>query len=76
MSKITKPLGITQHTCRMIMLYLATVGRPARTSEIRAAIVEQSPESATPIYGCLGELLTAGRVKRLTTERDALIALR
>jgi hypothetical protein len=57
----------------MILLFLETIGRPARTSEIREAITRVSPESAVPIYGCLGELLTDGRVKKLTHERDALI---
>jgi hypothetical protein len=76
MSKVTKPIGMTQHTCQMIMLYLATIGRPARTSEIRKAVVEHSPASTTPIYGCLGDLQTAGEIRRLTHERDALFALR
>jgi hypothetical protein len=57
----------------MILLFLETIGRPARTSEIRRAVVSVSPECAVPLYGCLGELLTAGRLKRITTERDALI---
>jgi hypothetical protein len=51
-------------------------GRPARTSEIREAVVRCSPESEKPIYGCLGELITAGQVKRVSTERDALIAIK
>ena len=76
MSKLNKPIGITSHTQRLILLYLATIGRPARTSEIREAVVRCSPESEKPIYGCLGELITAGQVKRVTTERDALIAIK
>jgi hypothetical protein len=76
MSAPTKPIGITRHTSALILLFLETVGRPVRTSEIREAITRVSPESAVPIYGCLGELMTAGRVKRITTERDALIAVR
>jgi hypothetical protein len=75
MSHVTKPIGITRHTSELILLYLATIGRPARTSEVRQAIVKHSPDSATPLYGCLGDLLTAGRVKRLATERDALLIL-
>jgi hypothetical protein len=35
-------MGITRHTRRMIILFLATIGRPARTSEIRAAVVKDS----------------------------------
>jgi hypothetical protein len=76
MSHVAKSIGLTQHTRRLIMLYLDTIGRPARTSEIRAAIVRQSPESASPIYGCLGDLQTAGHVTRLTMERDALFQLK
>jgi hypothetical protein len=75
-SKILKPIGATQHTCQIILLFLETIGRPARTSEIRQAITRVSPESAVPVYGCLGELLTAGRLERLSTERDALIGVR
>ena len=60
---------------RLILLHLATIGRPARTSEVRAAVVKYSPESAAPLYSALGELQTAGLVKRLTMERDALLAL-
>jgi hypothetical protein len=76
MSHVSKPIGVTAHTSRLIMLYLATIGRPARTSEVRAAIVKYSPESAAPIYGCLDDLQTAGHIKRLTTERDALFTLK
>jgi hypothetical protein len=75
MTKVTTPIGITAHTSQMILLYLATVGRPVRTSEVRAVIVRYSPDSAVPIYGCLGGLVTAGSVKKLTAERDALLAI-
>jgi hypothetical protein len=37
-------------------------------------VVKYSPESATPLYGCLGDdLQVAGLVKRITMERDALL---
>ena len=71
MSHVGKPIGLTRHTADLILLYLTTIGRPARTSKVRQAVVKICPESASPIYGCLGDLLTAGRVKRLTMERDA-----
>jgi hypothetical protein len=76
MSHVSKPIGVTLHTRRLILLFLATIGRPARTSELRAAVVRWSPESAAPLYGCLGDLQTAGHVKRITMERDALLTLR
>jgi hypothetical protein len=72
----SRPIGATQHTCQMILMSLKTIGRPARTSEIRRAVVSVSPKCAVPLYGCLGELLTAGRLKRITTERDALITVK
>jgi hypothetical protein len=75
MSHVTKPIGVTLHTKRLIQLFLATVGRPARTSEVRKAVVRYSPESAIPLYGCLGDLITSGLVKRVSTERDALLSL-
>jgi hypothetical protein len=74
-SRVSKAIGITQLTHRLILLYLATVGRPARTSEVRAAVVKYSPESASPLYGCLGDLQAAGLVKRITMERDALLTI-
>jgi hypothetical protein len=67
MSHVSKPIGLTRHTHELILLYLATIGGPARTSEVRQAVTAICPEAASPIYGCLGDLLTAGRVKRLTT---------
>jgi hypothetical protein len=73
MSKVTKPIGGLELTKRMIMLDLETVGRTARTSEIREAVTRVSPESAVPIYGCLGDLMVAGMVKKITFERDALM---
>jgi hypothetical protein len=72
-TKVLKPMGITRHTRRMIILFLATIGRPARTSEIRAAVVKVSPEAAQPIYGCLHDLQSDGHVRRITAERDALL---
>jgi hypothetical protein len=72
MSKVTKLMGVTRHTS-MILLYLEAVRRPARTSEIREAVVKYSPEAAVPIYGCLGDLLTASRIRRLSRERDVLV---
>jgi hypothetical protein len=60
MSKITKPMGVTRDTSQMILLYLEAVKRPARTSEVRKAVVKYSPEAAAPIYGCLGDLMQRG----------------
>jgi hypothetical protein len=58
----------------MILLYLEAVRRPARTSEVRKAVVKYSPEAAVPIYGCLRDLLTAGRIRKISQERDTLVA--
>ena len=74
MSKVTKPIGKMQHTRGLILMFLQTRGRPARTSEIRQAVLQLYP--AAPIYGSLGDLQTAGEIKRLSFERDALFALR
>jgi hypothetical protein len=74
-SKISRSISATQHTWQMILLFLETIGRPARTSGIRRAVVSVGPGCAVPLYGCLGDLLTAGRLKRITTERDALITI-
>jgi hypothetical protein len=73
MSKVTQPIGKMAHTRALIMLFLDTIGRPARTSEIREAVCARYPEA--PIYGSLGELHTAGQVKRISNERDALFIL-
>lgn len=71
-----RPFGITRHTSQMIMLYMETVRRPVRTSELRQAVTKASPETITPIYGCLGDLITAGKLRRVTRERDALLQLK
>jgi hypothetical protein len=73
MSKVTKPIGKMAHTSALILLFLDTIARPARTSEIRAAVCRHYPEA--PIYGAIGDLQTAGRLKRITMERDALYVL-
>jgi hypothetical protein len=70
---VTKPIGITRHRRETILLFLETVGRPARTSEIRTAVHRWFPEAS--VYSCLGELVNEGRVKRITRERDALVAM-
>jgi hypothetical protein len=72
-SKVTKPIGRMEMTKRMIMLFLDTVSRPARCSEIREAVCRRFPDA--PIYGSLGELQIAGTVRRVTMERDALYSL-
>jgi hypothetical protein len=71
MSKVTKPIGKMAYTRGLILMFLQTRGRPARTSEIRKAVLQCYAEAA--VYGCLGELQAAGE---LTCERDALFALR
>jgi hypothetical protein len=68
------PIGKMAQTRRLILHFLTAIGRPARTSEIRAAVLAQYPEAA--INGCIGELQAAGEIKRLSFERDALFALR
>ena len=76
MSKVSKPIGITRHVTELILMFLETIDRPARTSEIRQAVTHVCPEAASPIYGCLGDLMTAGRVRKISHERDALITIR
>ena len=39
-------------------------------------MVKYSPELATPLHGCLGDLRAAGLVKRITMERDALLTIK
>lgn len=74
MSKVTKPIGKMAYTRGLILMFLQTRGRPARTSEIRKAVLQCYAEAA--VYGCIGELQAAGEIRRLTCERDALFALR
>jgi hypothetical protein len=73
MSKATKHIGKMEHTKQLILLFLETVSRPARCSEIREAICRQFPEA--PVYGSLGELNNDGRVRRITMERNALYVI-
>jgi hypothetical protein len=70
MSRVKYPISKMQHTAQLILLFLDTVGRPARTSEIRKAVCARYPEAQ--IYSSLGELHCAGQVKRISNERDAL----
>jgi hypothetical protein len=37
-------------------------------------VVRHSPEAAAPIYGCLADLKAAGRIRRLSRERDVRVA--
>lgn len=60
-------------TKQLILLFLDTVSRPARASEIRKAVTRRYPEA--PFGGSLGELNTDGIVRRITMERDALYTL-
>jgi hypothetical protein len=73
MSKVTKPIGKMAYTRGLILMFLQTRGRPARTSEIRKAVLQCYPEAA--VYGCIGELQAAGEIRRLSFERDALFVL-
>jgi hypothetical protein len=72
--KVRHPIGKLQHTRGLILLFLDTVGRPARTSEIARAVLKQYPQAA--VYGAMVELQCTGHIKRLSHERDALFALR
>jgi hypothetical protein len=58
--------GKMARTRQLILLFLKTVGRPARTSEIRKAVLEQYPEAA--IYSCISDMQANGQTKRLTFE--------
>jgi len=71
--KVKHPIGKLQHTRGLILLFLDTIGRPARTSEIGKAVRKFYPEAA--IYAGMVELQCTGHIKRLTHERDALFAL-
>ena len=62
-----------QHTRGLILLFLDTIGRPARTSEIRKVVLRWFPEAA--VYGGMLELQCSGQIKRLSHERDALFAI-
>ena len=70
---MSQPINKMARTRHLILLFLKTVGRPVRTSEIRKFVVAQYPEAA--VYGSMGELQCAGEIKRLTCERDALFVL-
>lgn len=71
--KVKHPIGKLQHTRGLILVFLDTVGRPARTSEINKAVLCWYPEAA--VYAAMCELHCAGRIKKLTHERDALFAI-
>jgi hypothetical protein len=73
MSKVTKPIGKMAYTRGLILMFLQTRGRPARTSEIRQAVLQVYGEA--PVYGAMGELQCAGEIRRLSFERDALFVL-
>jgi hypothetical protein len=62
-----------QLTRRLIVFYLAAIGKPARTSEIRQAILRAFPEAT--IYGAINELQCEGRITKLSHERDARFAI-
>jgi hypothetical protein len=72
--KVMRPIGKLAHTCGLILVFLDTIGRPARTSEIARAVVKWYPEAA--VYAGVVELHCAGRIKRVTHERDALYVLK
>ena len=52
MSKVTKPISKMAYTRGLILMFLQTRGRPARTSEIRQAVLQCYAEAA--VYGCIG----------------------
>jgi hypothetical protein len=54
MSKVTKPIGKMAHTRGLILMFLQTRGRPARTSEIRQAVLAntQRRRSMAPSATC------------------------
>jgi len=66
-------IGKLQHTRGLILVFLDTIGRPARTSEIVRAVLKFYPEAA--VYGSMTELQCTGRIKRMTHERDALFTI-
>jgi hypothetical protein len=53
---------------------MSKVTRPiGKMAKIRQAVLQFYP--AAPVYGALGDMQTAGQIKRLTFERDALFVL-
>jgi hypothetical protein len=72
-ARVRHPISKLQHTRGLILLFLDTIGRPARTSEIRKAVLRWCPEAA--VYGGMVELQCEGHIKRLSHERDALFAI-
>jgi hypothetical protein len=71
--KVIKIVGKMAHTKGMILVFLDTLGRPARTSEITAAIMKRYPEAC--VSAAMNDM--QGReIERLTFERDGKFALR
>ena len=70
--KVIKVIGKMAHTKGLILMYLDMLGRPARTSEITAAVTKHYPDAC--IYAAMNDM--QGReIKRLTFERDGKFAL-
>ena len=72
--KVIKVIGKMQHTRGLILVYLETLGKPARTSEISKIVLKHYPEAA--VYTAMNDMQADGDIKRLTFERDGLFALK
>ena len=71
--KVTKVIGKMAHTKGLILVFLDTLGRPARTSEISAAVLRRYPDAC--VYTAMNDM--QGReIERLTHERDGKFGLR
>jgi hypothetical protein len=46
------------------------------TMDVPNVVYQEGTGCASPLYGALGDLFTAGRVKRISRERDALLVIR
>ena len=63
------------HVRGLVLLYLMKNG-PARTSQIREAVVTQYPEAAKCATTAVNDLYYDGLVRKLTNERNAKWDLR
>jgi hypothetical protein len=72
--KVIHPIGKLAHTRGLILVFLDTIGRPARTSEITKAVIRRYPEAC--MSAGMTELHCSGHIRRVTHERDALYMIK
>jgi hypothetical protein len=71
--KVIKVIGKMAHTKGLILMYLDILGRPARTSEIAAAVMKRYPDAC--VYAAMNDMQGC-EIKRVSYERDGLFSLR